>query len=101
MDMMDREFIRGFVKLYSLWRASKDEVCGTQIFEEMRTLGFNLSAGTIYPTLHKLLRENDVTATSRVLNGRVRKYYRLTRKGRRELEEVQDRLRVVVRKVFS
>jgi DNA-binding PadR family transcriptional regulator len=99
--MIDREFIRGFVKLYSLWRASKNEVCGAQIFDEMRALGFHLSAGTIYPTLHKLLRENDVTATSRIVNGRIRKFYRLTRKGRRELEEVQDRLKAVVRKVFT
>jgi DNA-binding PadR family transcriptional regulator len=99
--MIDREFIRGFVKLYSLWRASKGGVYGIQILEEMHALGFHLSAGTIYPTLHKLLREQDVTATSRVVNGRVRKYYRLTRKGQRELKEVQDRLRVVVRKVFT
>ena len=99
--MIDREFIRGFVKLYSLWRASKGGVHGTAILDEMRALGFRLSAGTVYPTLHKLLREKDVTVTSRLANGRIRKWYRLTPKGRRELREVQERLRVVVTKVFT
>lgn len=98
---MDREFLRGFVKLYALWRAFQGGVYGGEILEEMRELGFKLSPGTLYPTLHKLLREKDVSVSSRVIGGRRRKVYRLTPKGRRELDEVRERLKVLVTKVFK
>ncbi len=99
-DMIDRDFMRGFVKLYTLWRASKGEVYGMEIMQEMRELGFNLSPGTLYPTLHVLLREKDVTVKNRLVNGKVRKCYRATTKGRKEVEEVIERLSFLMRKVF-
>lgn len=99
--MIDRDFLRGFVKLYVLWRASKEDVYGLQIVEEMKELGFSLSPGTLYPALHALLRERDVTVREKVVNGKVRKCYRLTAKGKKELSEVKERLSVLMRKVFS
>ena len=71
--MIDREFQRGFVKLYALWRAAKGEAYGVQIIEEMGKLGFKVSPGTLYPVLHALLEEKDVAVTDRVVNGKVRK----------------------------
>lgn len=59
--MIDREFLRGFTKLYALWRASKKEAYGMAILKEMREVGFDLSPGTLYPTLEKLRREGDIT----------------------------------------
>src|SRR5262245_49959590 len=96
--MIDREFQRGFIKLYALWRASKGEVYGVQIIEEMRVLGFKVSPGTLYPVLHTLLDEKDVALTERVVNGKVRKLYRATAKGREEAEEVIERLSHLLRK---
>ena len=90
--MIDREFTTGFIKLYALWRASKGETFGVQIMEEMRNLGFKVGPGSLYPTLHKLLEEKDVTVTNRLVNGKVRKCYRATAKGRKEAEEVVERL---------
>ena len=98
--MIDRDFMRGFVKLYTLWRASKGEVYGMEIMQEMRELGFNLSPGTLYPTLRALLEEKDVKMTSRIVNGKVRKCYRATPKGRKEVKEVIERLSFLMRKVF-
>lgn len=98
--MIDRDFMRGFVKLYTLWRAAKGEVYGLEIIEEMRGLGFTLSPGTLYPTLHALLEERDVTVKNRTVNGKLRKVYRATRKGRKEAEEVIGRLSFLIRKVF-
>ena len=98
--MIDRDFMRGFVKLYTLWRASKGEVYGMEIIQEMRELGFTLSPGTLYPTLHALLEERDVTVTNRLVKGKIRKCYRATAKGRKEVEEVIERLSFLIRKVF-
>ena len=96
--MIDREFQRGFIKLYALWRAAKSEAYGVQIIEEMRELGFKVSPGTLYPVLHTLLEEKDVTLTDRIVNGKVRKCYRATAKGRKEAEEVVERLSRLLRK---
>jgi DNA-binding PadR family transcriptional regulator len=96
--MIDREFQRGFIKLYALWRASKGETYGVQIIEEMRKLGFKVSPGTLYPVLHTLLGEKDLTLIDRVVNGKVRKCYRATAKGREEAEEVIERLDHLLRK---
>ena len=98
--MIDREFTRGFVKLYTLWRTSQTEVYGLQILEEMRELGFKVSPGTLYPTLHALLEEKDVTVTNRLTNGKIRKCYRATSKGRKEAKEVVERLSFLLEKVF-
>ena len=98
--MLDRDFLRGFIKIYTLWRASKGEVCGQEIMDEMRELGFTLSPGTLYPTLHALLKERDVTVARRVVNGKVRKCYRLKAKGREELDDVREKLKVLMRQIF-
>lgn len=98
--MIDRDFMRGFVKIYALWRASNSEVYGMQIIGEMRELGFTLSPGTLYPTLHALLLEKDVTVLTRTVDGRVRKFYRATAKGRREAREVIGKWSFLIRKVF-
>jgi PadR family transcriptional regulator, regulatory protein PadR len=99
-DMIDREFLGGFVKLYALWRSSQSETFGMQIMQEMRALDFKVSPGTLYPILHKLLEEKDVVVTNRLVNGKIRKCYRATAKGRREAEEVIERLSFLLRNVF-
>jgi PadR family transcriptional regulator PadR len=98
--MIDRDFVRGFIKLYALPLASDGEVYGGKILEEMNKRGFSLSPGTLYPALHALLHEGDVTVGRRMAGGKIRKCYRLTAKGRRELEEIKERLRTLVRVVF-
>jgi len=95
--MIDREFQRGFIKLYALWRASKGETYGVEIIEEMRRLGFKVSPGTLYPVLHALLEERDLAVTGRVVNGKIRKCYRATPKGREEAEEIVERLNKLLR----
>ena len=99
--MIDREFLRGFTKLYALWRGSRKDAYGMAILREMRDVGFDLSPGTLYPTLAKLEREGDISWRKQLVGGRIRKTYRLTPKGRKELEEVRERLRIVVRLVFT
>ena len=98
--MIDREFLRGFVKLYALWRASKRDMYGLAVLQDLEVLGFKLSPGTLYPALHRLLRERDVVVRRKVVAGRVRKCYRLTPKGRAELKDVKEKLRVLVARVF-
>jgi hypothetical protein len=45
-------------------------VYGLKILEEMNQHGFSLSPGTLYPALHALLREQDVTVHQRMVEGK-------------------------------
>lgn len=68
--MIDRDFLRGFIKLYAFSLAADGEVYGLKILEEMNQHGFSLSPGTLYPALHALLREQDVTVHQRMVEGK-------------------------------
>ena len=48
---------------------------------------FRLKEGTLYPLLHRLEKEGSVSAYEERKDGRVRRYYRLTRKGGEKLRE--------------
>lgn len=49
---------------------------------------FDLKAGTLYPILHNLEKNNYVTSyEEKADNERLRKYYHLTPKGKKHLEE--------------
>ena len=61
---------------------------------------FQLKEGTLYPLLHALEKEKFVESYSKTApNGRERKYYRLTRSGREQLEHKEKEWRLFSEKV--
>ena len=53
---------------------------------------FELKAGSLYPLLHTLEANNLVTAYEDDASGKTRKYYHITREGRRILKEKKRRV---------
>ena len=61
---------------------------------------FELKEGTLYPILHALEAERLVTVREKEAEtGRVRKYYRITKKGMKALEEKKEEWRLFTKKV--
>ena len=58
---------------------------------------FQLTEGSLYPTLHKMVKEGLLQTESERVGGRLRKYYRLTPAGqaatRNRLRELEDFIR--------
>jgi len=54
---MLKDFFLGFVKIHILYHASREEIYGVKILEELARHGYRLSPGTLYPTLHRLTKE--------------------------------------------
>ena len=79
--MLDRGFFLGFIKIHILYHASKEPIFGVQIAEELARHGYSISPGTLYPILHRLEKEGYLERSSKVVNGRVRKYYQATAEG--------------------
>ena len=99
--MLDREFFLGFIKIHILYHASKEPIFGVEIAKELARHGYDISPGTLYPTLHRLQKEGYLESSSRVVGGKVRKYYQATAKGRRVLETSSKSIRELVHEVLE
>jgi len=72
-----------------------------EIARELARHGYSISPGTLYPTLHRLEREGYLRSMSKVVNGRVRKYYRATSKGKLVLGQSRGKIRELVTEVVE
>lgn len=98
---MLKEFFLGFVKIHILYHASKEPIYGIGIQDELARHGYQLSPGTLYPTLHRLEKDSYLRRQSRVVAGKVRNYYTITEKGRDALNEARDKIRELVSEVIE
>jgi DNA-binding PadR family transcriptional regulator len=76
-----RDFILGFIRMHILHNASLEPVFGLDMIRELQRHDFHISPGTLYPILHTLEREGYLVSEKRIVDGKVRKYYRSTPHG--------------------
>lgn len=98
---MLREFFLGFVKIHILYHAAEEPVYGAELTQELARHGYDLSPGTLYPTLHRLHDKGYLSQERRVVDGRVRKYYTITGKGRAALTEARRKIAELVGEVLQ
>ncbi|WP_228108803.1 PadR family transcriptional regulator [Terrisporobacter petrolearius] len=60
------------------------------MIEELKEHGYNLSPVTLYPILKLMVDEDYLIKEEKNVNGKIRKYYRSTDKGRDLLKELVD-----------
>ena len=68
--------------------------------EELAGHGYQISPGTLYPTLHRLEADGLLDSEQRVVDGRTRRVYRATEAGRAALAEDRRALAELVREVL-
>jgi PadR family transcriptional regulator PadR len=87
----DRELLKGSISLLLLKLLSERDMYGYEIIREAARRSsnvFQFKEGTLYPALHHLHRRGHLRSEWRVGdNGRERKYYGLTPKGRKAAQE--------------
>ena len=93
------EFFLGFIKIHILYHASKEPVYGLWLIEELERHGYKLSPGTLYPILHSLEKEKFLKSKKEIVDGKVRKYYITTEKGRKALSEAREKIKELVEEV--
>ncbi|GAB3409982.1 PadR family transcriptional regulator [Flindersiella endophytica] len=96
-----REFQRGAIRLHILHHAAEGEIHGAWMTEELARHGYHISPGTLYPTLHRLETDGLLTSRQQVVDGRVRRTYRITRAGRKALAEDRKALAELAREVLG
>ncbi|OGO80313.1 MAG: PadR family transcriptional regulator [Chloroflexi bacterium RIFOXYD12_FULL_57_15] len=96
---LPRDLFLGFVKLHILHHAGREPVYGLWLIEELSDHGYRLSPGTLYPILHGLEQENLLVSETRVVEGKARKYYRLTKAGKAALAEGKNKAQELLEEI--
>lgn len=86
--MKDVQFYKGTLQpiILKLLQDHK-RMYGYEIIQKIRILTqdeFELKEGALYPILHKLEAENMIEVEAERVEGRIRKYYKLTEFGKKE-----------------
>ncbi len=100
---MDNNIVRGvflaFVRVHILHHAAEGRIFGLAMIEELRRHGYTLSPGTLYPIFHGMEAAGYLRSADEVVNGKLRKYYEATAKGRRLLKQVKSKIRELMNEV--
>lgn len=89
------------VELHILHHASEKPVFGLWLIEELAEHGYKISPGTLYPLLHSMQSAGLLKARTTVFQGKIRKNYSITAKGKRLLQQAKKQVGELVREAFS
>lgn len=83
---MDIQLKKGLIEICVLASLKKNDSYGYQIIKDLSTC-VTISESTLYPILRRLESSECLNVYTMEHNGRLRKYYHLTVKGRERIEE--------------
>lgn len=86
-----RKLFLGFIQIHILHHSKEDAIYGSWMLEELREHGYEISAGTLYPILHNMEVDQLLNKEEINVNGKIRKYYRITNKGETVLNEARSK----------
>ncbi|HZR21074.1 MAG TPA: PadR family transcriptional regulator [Verrucomicrobiae bacterium] len=94
MRALEREILLSFWKAHILHHAGEKPLHGQWVILELRRHGYEISAGTLYPLLHRMERLGWLKGQAEAGAGkRARRDYRLTREGRKVLDILREHIK--------
>ena len=90
---LDKSLVAGGTTMLLLKLLSEKDMYGYEMIETLRERSrnvFEMKAGTLYPLLHSLEEKNLLTVYEQEVAGKIRKYYSITKEGRRLLAQKQE-----------
>ena len=97
---LQREILLGFWKVHILHHAAQGPVVGQWMIRELRSHGYEVSPGTMYPLLARLEHLGWLKQCTDSVSGQgTRKEYELTEKGLKTLTFLQDQVAELYREV--
>lgn len=93
---MDKALVSGSMAMLLLKLLSEGDKYGYEMIEALRSRSqnvFELKAGTLYPLLHSMEGKKLLASYEREVLGKVRKYYSITKEGRKALEAKEEEWR--------
>ena len=87
-----RKLFLGFIQIHILHHAKKEPFYGSWMMEELTHHGYKISSGTLYPILHGLEADGLLITEKRVVEGKARKYYRISPEGEEVLSKAKEKI---------
>lgn len=99
---IDKSLISGSTATLILRLLEEKDMYGYEMIETLRQRSknvFELKAGTLYPLLHSLESKGFLNSYESESSGKLRKYYQLTKSGRRCLKEKKQEWQIYAQAV--
>lgn len=90
---VDKSLLSGSTGMLILRLLEDKDMYGYEMIEKLRSKSnnvFELKAGTLYPLLHSMEEKAWLTAYEQEAGGKMRKYYHLTREGKKQLKAKKE-----------
>lgn len=90
---IDKSLISGSTSMLVLRLLEEKDMYGYEMIETLEARSnnvFTLKAGTLYPLLHALEEKNFLTSYESEVNGKIRKYYSITKGGKKYLRSKKE-----------
>ena len=94
---IDKELMKGSTTLLILNLLDKENLYGYQLIKKLSEESeniFNLKEGTLYPILHGLEEKGVISSYWDDTTGKKRKYYSITKQGKKQLKESKEEWKV-------
>ena len=89
--MYEKKILLGFIRVHILHHAAEnDGIYGIWIMEELGRHGYKISPGTLYPILHEMEQNGMLRRKNVNIDGKIRKVYRVTGKGKKTLNNLKN-----------
>ena len=101
---VDKSLISGSTTMLLLKLLAEKDMYGYEMIEVLRERSenvFELKAGTLYPLLHSLEAKGLLNAYEKEAGNKVRKYYSITKHGRKILDEKKSEWEIYSRAVAN
>ena len=98
---LDQELFAGLIPLHILHHAGEKPIYGLWIIEELARHGYQLSAGTLYPMLHRLEKRRLLRSAKQPVGQSTRRVYAITPIGRRTLSDAKEKVKELFSELFE
>lgn len=96
-----QDLYSGLIRLHILHHACEEPIFGLGMIEELGRHGYRLSAGTIYPMLHRLEVSGLIRSREERNGRRRRRTYRATRAGEKALAAAKQKVWELFSELFE
>ena len=66
-----RKLFLAFMRVHILYHAKKEPFFGLWMIEELKSHGYNISSGTLYPILHSMESDGILISEEKTVEGKV------------------------------
>ncbi|HVO74979.1 MAG TPA: PadR family transcriptional regulator [Ignavibacteriaceae bacterium] len=100
-DRLSRDLFLGFIKIHILYHAAKEDIFGQDFQYELKRHGYDVSFGTLYPIFHRLEKQGYLESYKKNVDGKVRRYYKITKQGKKVLEKARKQAKELAEELFE